>query len=130
MRGSLQNQKTSSPNTLLRQSLLYVDIGTFIYIFTYLHLYVTKISFVNSFKIGAYNFFILCMRKGDINIYRMVKVPCRLMHWVALFGPFLGPNLSKNGHLVNFLENGAYNFFNTLHEDRGYRYLSNGENRI
>ena len=33
VRGSLQNQKTSSPNTLLRQSLLYVDIGTFIYIF-------------------------------------------------------------------------------------------------
>ena len=49
--------------------------------------------------------------KGDINTYRMVKVPCRLMHWVTLFGPFLGPNLPKNRHFVNFLENGSYDFF-------------------
>ena len=48
--------------------------------------------------------------KEDINTYRMVKVPCRLMHWVTLFGPFLGPNLPKNRHFVNFLENGTYDF--------------------
>ena len=56
-------------------------------------------------------FFKLGTMKGDINTYRMVKVPCRLMHWVTLFGPFLGPNLPKNRHFVNFLENGSYDFF-------------------
>merc|ERR1711955_199264 len=42
--------------------------------------------------------------KGDINTYRMVKVPYQLMHWVILLGPFLGPNLPKNRHFLNFLE--------------------------
>ena len=68
--------------------------------------------------------------KGDINTYRMVKVPCRLMHWVTLFGPFLGPNLPKNRHFVNFLENGSYDFFKTWNKDGGHQYLSNGDNPI
>merc|ERR1712243_270099 len=38
--------------------------------------------------------------KGDINTYRMVRVPCRLMHWVTLFGPFLGPNFPKTDTLL------------------------------
>ena len=75
-------------------------------------------------------FFKLGTMKGDINTYRMVKVPCRLMHWVTLFGPFLGPNLPKNRHFVNFLENGSYDFFKTWNKDGGHQYLSNGKNPI
>ena len=93
-------------------------------------MYVTKINFVNFLKIGSYDFFKLGTMKGDINTYRMVKVPCRLMHRVTLFGPFLGPNLPKNRHFVNFLENGSYDFFKTWNKDGGHQYLSNGENPI
>ena len=75
-------------------------------------------------------FFKLGTMKGDINTYQMLKVPCRLMHWVTLFGPFLGPNLPKNRHFVNFLENGSYDFFKTWNKDGGHQYLSNGENPI
>ena len=72
---------------------------------------VMKVNFVNFLNFGSYDFFKLGTMKGDINTCRMVKVPCRLMHWVTLFGPFLGPNLPKNRHFVNFLENGSYDFF-------------------
>ena len=56
-------------------------------------------------------FFKLCMMKGDINTYQMVKVPCRLMHWLPLFGPNDVIFLPQNRYFVNFLENGAYDFF-------------------
>ena len=65
--------------------------------------------------------------KGDINCYRMVRVPCRLMYWVPLFGPSLRPNLPKNWHFVNFLKNGSYDFFKTWNKDGGHQYLSNGK---
>ena len=70
-----------------------------------------KVNFVNFLKIGSYDFFKLVTMKGDINTYLMVKVLCRLMHGVPLFCPFLGPNLPKNWHFVNFLKNGTYDFF-------------------
>ena len=54
----------------------------------YVCMYACDKNFVNFFKIGAYNF----------NTYRMVKVTCRLMHWVPLLGP-LGP-LGKAYHMA------------------------------
>ena len=71
-------------------------------------LYVTKINFVNFFKIGAYNFF---NTLHDERGHQMVKVPCRLMHWLPLFGPNDVIFLPQNRYFVNFLENCAYVFF-------------------
>ena len=56
-------------------------------------------------------FFILCMMKGDINTNQMVKTPSRLMHWIPLFGVDDVIFLPQNWYFVNFLENGAYDFF-------------------
>ena len=73
-------------------------------------IYVTKINLSNFFRNRHLRFFTLHDDRG-INIYRMVKVPCRFVHWVPFFGPFLGPILPKTNTLLIFSKTAPRGFF-------------------
>ena len=94
-----------------------VCLSVCLYVCMYVCMYVgmSRKSTLSIFwRLAPTIFFKLGALEGDINTYRMVKVPCWLMHWLPLFGPFLGQILPKNWHFVNFLKNCSYDFFFNL----------------